>query len=607
MSTKSNQRSIFSLLFTVLLILLATSVIAAVPSLQKPLIMDEIEFPAVANAIVATGMPIYYRGETNPNNVGLWHPPLYILVYAAWHYIFGASLISSRSFGLTTGCFAILSISFFVMYRLIIAGKWKGNSTKFMLAIAMGVMSVSTAPLFIQGSTLPDIDTQILPLTITAFLLTVFTARLYGPCSNIYRCTFIGMFAFNLFAKLTTPILLIPSFFMLELASLWYEKTTLLEHPKKNSTLTNKKSYFNYLNNINIVLQPIFLGLLGFVFLLISWMIVAAIWGVDYKTPFIYLTQSANNPASRGNGIVDIITIIIKNSPEHFRYLAQWFGLPAIFFLFLMIFREFTRPKSCFLSAPERITLYTYSLLLMLMYIILKPAPFEFPKYFPPLFPAVALLVMEFFANIASRNYFYTIIASILLGVSFYSLYILFNPSTNTHDFIHQIYWTAPRLPVFMAWILWPLGVAIALCSLFFIPQKRFFDGVIVSVFIVLMGWQISTTSVQSSLSYSTTYMYGEDSLRKVTEYLRAKLPEDAVIIAPKDVGNILEDRWRYIELDVDPRIYLDNHDVTYIVIRGNDYYGNTIRETPEVNTAIQGRFELEASIENFIVLRRRI
>src|SRR6516164_3923114 len=58
-------------------------------SAAKPLHLDSIDFAAAAQQTGRSGVPIYYRGEEEPKHSGLYHPPLYIYLLAAWIRIFG--------------------------------------------------------------------------------------------------------------------------------------------------------------------------------------------------------------------------------------------------------------------------------------------------------------------------------------------------------------------------------------------------------------------------------------------------------------------------------------------------------------------------------------
>src|ERR1035438_115406 len=70
-------------------------------SAAKPLHLDNMDFPAAAKQTALTGVPVYYRGENDPNALGLYHPPLYIYLLAAWIRVFGFGESQVRLFGMT--------------------------------------------------------------------------------------------------------------------------------------------------------------------------------------------------------------------------------------------------------------------------------------------------------------------------------------------------------------------------------------------------------------------------------------------------------------------------------------------------------------------------
>ncbi len=69
-------------------------------SAAKPLHLDNMDFPAVAEQTAVTGLPIYYRGEQHSSSLGLYHPPLYIYALAAWMRVFGSGEAAVRLFGM---------------------------------------------------------------------------------------------------------------------------------------------------------------------------------------------------------------------------------------------------------------------------------------------------------------------------------------------------------------------------------------------------------------------------------------------------------------------------------------------------------------------------
>jgi hypothetical protein len=582
--------------------------------------MDEMEFPAVAQAIKETGLPNYYRGETNSSNQGLWHPPLYILTLAVWQVIFGSSVLSNRAFGLFNACLSLVLIGIFIVRRW----NWIGISWRQNLAILppllIGLGVAATAPLFIQGAILPDIDTQILPLLITAFFLLLFELRRQQVSEWIYWGIFVLALTVQFFAKLTTPVLLIPAFMVFELvrgltnARLGLRIRSGSRRSVKNVPQRLAGKYrllitFNRdgIRGLALMFFPVLAAIASLLLMATIWFVMAWAWGVSFRMPFIYLTQSSNNPASLGSSTLEILLVMIRSMPEHFRYFVQWIGYPVLLLFILMIVREFLHPTDGFLRVYERTALYTFLVLLTCMYTVLKPAPFEFPKYYPPLIPLLAILVADLIATLYKIKRLFLAGTILLIEVVLYIIYIGSSSILRDQDFIYQIYYTWPQSHLFWNWMFGPLLITLLINAIIWLCTKRNIGmPLLIAALAVTLGWQITTSARQMMVVYSTSYLYGEQPFDRTVAYLRAHLPADTIVIAPKDVGFLLEDRWRYIELEADPRPVFDIPDTNYLVFRSNDYYGNTIRDTPEVAAAVKQRFVVEAQVDNFVIMRSK-
>lgn len=588
-----------ALVIAVMTMVVLMMVSVALLSLPKPFIMDEMEFPSVAQAIKETGRPNYYRGETAPHNTGLWHPPLYILSLAGWQALFGSSITSNRAFGLFGACLALVLVGVFALRRWNRAGS--GGPAK-ALALGIGLAVAGSAPLLIQGSILPDIDTQVLPLTITAFFLLMFELRRSAVSDRTYWLVFVAALTFQFFAKLTTPIMLIPAFFAFELVRAFGAPEAYEDGRQPGAGTRVRRSWRH------LALPPLLVagcGAAGLVTLVVVWYAVAQLWAVNFALPFIYLTQSSNNPLNFSSG--GVVAEIAASAPIHFAYVVQWIGYPTLAFVLLMMGREFFRPRDGVLARSERVAIYVFLVLLTVMYIVLRPAPFGFPKYYPPLIPLVALLVVDFLSALHRVGRLGVATIVIALGTIGYLAYVRGDPTMWHKDYVYALYREWPKTPTIDSWQLVPLGAAMFLCvALWLTTGVRFGTLLLLATVAVMLGWQAHVSFRQSRATYATTYHYGEQSLEDVTAYLRATMPEGAVIIAPKDVGYRLQDRWSYLELTVDPRRFFDEPGLQYLVMRTDDYYGNSIRNTPEVAAAVQKQFTLEQTIENFAVMRRR-
>jgi hypothetical protein len=179
-------------LFSTLIIFVFIALIFA--QAQKKFTLDELDFPIVAKATSETGRPVYYRGEATPQHLGLYHPPLYIYALAAQIKVFGFSENSVRTFG--------LACTLLTAYLALMLGRDLFPESKRAIfgIVFLGLYLLN--PYTIANTTLPDIDSTILPPLLTLFALLLLKGR-----SDLILAS---MFALLLWAKLTTPLAFIP-------------------------------------------------------------------------------------------------------------------------------------------------------------------------------------------------------------------------------------------------------------------------------------------------------------------------------------------------------------------------------------------------------------
>ena len=183
---------------------------------SAPLHLDNMDFPAVAQATAQTGKPIYYRGEENPHHSGLYHPPLYIYLLAAWFQIFGFGEAQARIFGmwcaLTQGWVVLL-----LMQTLF------GRAARLSLQPWFWFLFLLN-PYTLQTASVLDIDSTIYgPLIGLVLLLAIRLSWREGDWREDEPGTLEYLFvaaalAAALWAKLTTVLLVIPFLFLLLIA-----------------------------------------------------------------------------------------------------------------------------------------------------------------------------------------------------------------------------------------------------------------------------------------------------------------------------------------------------------------------------------------------------
>ena len=589
---------------TITLVTISVMLLAAWPGLNKPLIMDEIDFAAASRAIRGTGLPIYYRGETNTHQAGLWHPPLYVIILAAWQLIFGSSVLSCRAFGLFTACLTLLSVGIFVARRADGPDTTDHERLTSSLPLLLGLGIAATSPFFIQGSMLLDIDTQILPLMIMVFFLTLFELRRRRVDERAYWIAYGLGLAVLFLSKLTTPLLLVPTFVMYELFRSGDGRWRLQLLIKNEHDLIVRCCDFRIGKWSWRPLLPVVLGVLGFVCFLAAWFAVAHIAGWDFVYPFRWLTLSSQNPMSYAGSFSEFLAVLSAEVPGRLAVITQWMGVGQALLVIVFLIREVLRPVHGILQRDERLALLVFVTLLGCTCIVLRPAPYDFPKYLLPLSPPLTLLVVDLLIALHRKRQILAATAWITLGVVVYLMYV--RARYPSEDFIYNVYRMWPKAPLFWGWILLPLCVLlIANLLVLSIMRRRLTVPLTASLLAITLGWQIAVAAKQATVPYSTAYYYGEDSLTAVTEYLRGTLPGNVVLIAPKDVGFLLEDRFRYVELDYDPRPAMEYPGVEYLVMRSGDGFGYVIRGTPEIWDALNEQFEPLREVGDFIIFRR--
>ena len=184
------------------------------------------DFPAVAKATSVSGVPVYYRGEDNPNSLGLYHPPLYIYALAAWIRVFGFGEVQVRMFG-----FACALLQAAVVLGIL--QTWLGKRAAVRIApwfLALFLLN----PYTLQTASMADIDSTVYGPLLCGVVL--FTLRLSWR-NGVWRTDkpAVGEFvsigiliALALWAKLTTILLLIAVLPLLLVARFGWRSASLL-------------------------------------------------------------------------------------------------------------------------------------------------------------------------------------------------------------------------------------------------------------------------------------------------------------------------------------------------------------------------------------------
>jgi len=180
---------------------------------HKPLHLDNMDFPAVAQATAQSWKPVYYRGEENPAHLGLYHPPLYIYCLAGWMKVYGPSPAAVRYFG-----FASLLLQGLIVLQLIRAAFGRALERRvrawFWFVFLLNSYTLQTA-------SIADIDSTVYGPILCSILLVAIRMywgdgqrRTSEPGLNeVLLLSALIVLAF--WAKLTTVLLLFPALFLL--------------------------------------------------------------------------------------------------------------------------------------------------------------------------------------------------------------------------------------------------------------------------------------------------------------------------------------------------------------------------------------------------------
>lgn len=510
---------------------------------------EEIVFVKGAIAVVSTGLPIFTANVGNIE-IGVWHPPMYIYALALSFKVFGVAEWSAR---LVNILFSLGTLA--IVYFL--AREVSDKSIVVLLSCFIFLLN----PFVVQSSLLIDIDNTVLTFLMSLF---VFAYVRFSKKKNLTASVFIVLgllFGVTLWAKFGTPPVLIASIFIYHLA---------------------RKEYGIALYRSSVI------GITGILFFLMTWMM----YTLSLKLP--YLAPFEHNIGYLPTGGFDIIFLT--------RHL--W-GLKNIIFwmtpflaVLLGIFMTGMRFKKNFAIVDY---LFINGILIFIEYVIIGSAQaLDFPKYLTPMMPFLSIVIANFIGDRdfeIKKNKELFVVAAFLASI--YYIVILKDPFISDRIIFNSdsLYEIIKETGVTSILYIVPLPFVFLL-----LRDHNRRDRLILASLICLITFSIYIDLVQSTASYNTNYLYGQEGYDETVNYVRTIVrPNDTLITKEAIAYYTGAERW--FPLPQNPKDFLDLTDrehIPYIILPKEGFY--TAKKVSEVMRELERKYTLKAQFGDFSI-----
>lgn len=454
---------------------------------DKKFTLDELDFPVVAKATSETGLPVYYRGEATPHHLGLYHPPLYIYALAAQIKLFGFSENAVRAFGFA--CTLLTAYLALLLSRsLLPEPSWHTYQIVFLGTYLLN-------PYTLANATLPDIDSTVLPP-----LITLFTLALLKKKSNFALAVLFGML---LWAKLTTPLALIPF-------SLIYWK-------------------LNGVSIRSLLVRAVCIFGGGTLLFLTTYWIYCTWASLPFSYTFSFLVHSFTK-GSASSGIGSIFTKMLENI-GHFPYLASEITTPLLFLFFASI-SYFARIKTRSIDPLNALLLACFSAAVTVFYCSLISPFGGFFKYPFAVFQfaciGAALFVTRSFESLELKSSYRT--AAVLI----IALLFAWAQIRHWHD---KPSFGLPVSPVAAATIAVIAGISVGFILGCRNRLERVVAGLALAIFGAVLGTGFGIARYEALAPFPTKYSYGQMGMNETVAYLKSNLQDNEIVWSMKDIG----------------------------------------------------------------------
>ena len=478
---------------------------------SKPLELDNMDFPAVAEQTAASGVPVYYHGEEDPAALGLYHPPLYIYLLALWIRAFGFGEIQVRMFGMVCALHqgAVVIEILRALFGAQAVAQW---SHWFWLVFLLN-------PYTLQAAAITDIDTTIYgPLLCAAFLAAIRISWRDGewrrdPVSKAEYLLAAAVLTLCLWAKLTTVLLVFPFIFFLLIPRLSVRRAAATAG------------------------AIVGLGTAGF---LITYYAYGKLTGLDIDFTFAFTWASFLNRGSSGRaGLAARLADFRNNARMMVPFMVVWTGLlPWVAGLCALVFAV----RRAFRNRDPRAAHYALLIAAALLgtgYYCGKvgtfgAAPFKYVFVFwglvltsPVLLTFGALTAKDF--RVAAPEQ----VSRRATGLAATFLFALgaFLAATRIQD--HLI---AGPITILNKWAALGPGLAV-LAGAATIRFRHIGSVLLICSFGLYCGVESGIGLYESRAEYATTYEYGQTGFMDTVAFLRLNTGPNDIIVSMKDIG----------------------------------------------------------------------
>lgn len=488
----------------------------------KPLLLDNMDFPAVAARTAQTGLPVYYRGEEKPAALGLYHPPLYIYLLAAWMRVFGSAETSVRMFGLV--CALLQGLVVLEILCALFGPRFLRRCMPWFWAVFL------LNPYTVQTASIADIDSTIYgPLLCFALLAALrmdWENGVWKETPPRFRdyALLSGILTLCFWAKLTTVLLIFPFLFVLFIPRLgvWRSGVTVLA----------------------------LAAISGGLFYVTYWSYGKAT-GLNTNFTFEFTWISFVERGTSGTpGLIARLTDYRRNLDFMAPFTIAWTGmLPWGAAACVLIWSGLRVLRLRDRRAIHYGTLLALALLTTVYYcakvITFGWAPFKYTAvYWGLLLTAPLVLIFDGFdpsnaelVTLAPRPWTVPILLSLTV--------LVVAPFLFSVAHVQDVLILTPESVWRSMWVIVP-AAAFCLGAVglrWHAPVSRF---VMLAALVFVIGFQAGVALFQSKADYATTYDYGQTGFLDTVGFIRSETKPTDIIACMKDIG--YRAQRRYVE-----------------------------------------------------------